>query len=124
MPPWGFDDQTFLFDRLDNNGKYPPSIAMVCAQNLNAAKSKCDRNILWMDGMHICPETMAARHSASLACLLACVYNKPHSVNNEHEYENALRSCERDCNEQQQTKIPLKVCVIVFLMNTYVFAQS
>ena len=108
LSPSGFDSEgwTFLFDRLSNNDEYPPSIPMVCAnKTLNADKSSCDRNILWLDGMHLCAETLAARHSASLACLLGCVYNKRGSVDEENE--SVPRECERDCNEQFMSVMPV-----------------
>ena len=102
-----FEDEgkTFLFDRLFDGGEFSPSISMVCAnRDLMNNKSMCDRNILWMDGMHICPETMAARYGASVACLLGCVYNKPNGGNENDERE--IRECEQECNEQFMSVMP------------------
>lgn len=96
------EGQQFLFDRLNDGGKFSPSISMVCdTRQLTHDGGKCDRNILWMDGMHVCPETMTARYGASIACLLGCVYNGESDKN-----DDLIRECEKECNEQFMSVMP------------------
>ncbi|KAL7453629.1 hypothetical protein ACHAWC_005282 [Mediolabrus comicus] len=106
------EGKTFLHDRLVTGKEWPPSIAMVCSKRawLNTAKAKCHRNYLFSDGMHICPETLAARYGVVVACLLGCVYNgKPGANNDDLQRDEAkLRACERDCNEQFMSVMPVE----------------
>lgn len=53
----------FLYDRLQNGKEWKPSIPMICSdvRSLDSKRQTCDRNFLFSDGMHICPETMATR---------------------------------------------------------------
>ena len=100
---------TFLYDRLQT-GKWPPSIAQVCSERnwLGTEKAKCNRNYLSSDGMHICPETLATRYGVSVACLLGCVYNQKSVVDNQQQHhEINLRACERECNEQFMSVMPV-----------------
>jgi len=102
---------TFLYDRLQNGEEWKPSIAQVCSERnwLGTGKAKCNRNYLISDGMHICPETMATRYGVTVACLLGCVYNRKSSgVDNQQQHdENKLRACERECNEQFMSVMPV-----------------
>ena len=49
--------------------------SVVCSDEPKGGK--CNRNYLFLDGMHICPETLASRFAAGVACLLGCVYVGP-----------------------------------------------
>ncbi|KAL7464876.1 hypothetical protein ACHAXS_005208, partial [Conticribra weissflogii] len=103
-----FDEEieTFLFDRLKTGKKYPPSIAMVCdSRELVVRDSQCKHyNMLWRDGMHICPETMTSRYGAALACLLGCVFNGRVV---EGRDDDAIKDCERECNRQFMSVMPV-----------------
>lgn len=106
------EGKTFLHDRLVTGKQWPPTIAMVCSKRawLNTAKEKCHRNYLFMDGMHLCPETLATRYGVVVACLLGCVYNgKPGANNDDLKRDEAkLRACERECNEQFMSVMPVE----------------
>jgi hypothetical protein len=111
-----------LLDRLQDAGEWPPSIPMVCNDTalLGPERRTCHRNYLFLDGMHVCPETLASRFAAGVACLLGCVYN-----NNERESKAAtranendkgttvlpseenIRACESECNEQFLSVMPV-----------------
>jgi hypothetical protein len=77
---------------------------MVCSDRLKSwigeGKAKCNRNYLFLDGMHICPETLAARYGVAVACVLGCVYNRKSGADGLKHDEIKLRTCERECNEQ------------------------
>ena len=53
--------------------------------------------------MHICPETLASRFGAAVACLLGCIYNRDQLDLNEVN----LRECELECNEQFMCVLPV-----------------
>eukprot|EP00804_Cyclotella_cryptica_P001740 CCRYP_009092-RA/>CCRYP_009092-RA protein AED:0.09 eAED:0.09 QI:75/0.5/1/1/0.5/0.33/3/209/498 len=96
---------SFLYDRLNDGKKWPPSIPMVCSDldSLGKNRDKCNRNYLFRDGMHVCPETITSRYAASLACLMGCVYNG----DNERS-KVGLRSCERECNQLFMSVVPVE----------------
>lgn len=73
---------------------------MVCANKpKDNLASDCKRNQISPDGIHWCVETLGPRYTASIACLLGCVYNeKPLDATPEGSAR--LRKCEQECNEQ------------------------
>ena len=95
---------TFLLDRLNNSDGYPPSIPMVCSdlKSLGETRDKCDRNSLFSDGMHVCPENLSFRYAASLACLVGCVYNR-----NSPENGRNMQGCVKECNYQFMSLVPI-----------------
>jgi len=101
----------FLYDRLNDGGPWSPSIPMVCSdmQSLEIERSKCNRNYLFSDGMHTCPEKLASRYGANLACLLGCIYNgrAGESVEDSSLRETSIRACELDCNRQFMSVMPV-----------------
>jgi len=107
-----FDDEApgFVFDRLKDAGEWAPSIPMVCSDKalLGADRKKCNRNYLFSDGMHTCPESLASRYAAGLACLIGCVYNGRSGNDDDPERESKLRACERECNEQFLSVVPVE----------------
>jgi len=104
------EGQTFLFDRLVSNSEWPASIPMVCADTTllkKYEKKRCDRNYLFSDGMHTCPESLASRFGAALACLLGCVYNRGHHGPRRNTTQEGIRACEKDCNDQFSSVAPV-----------------
>lgn len=104
----------FLLDRLLQT-KWPPSIPMTCAKlpTNDSGRVYCDQNLLFRDGIHICPETLAARIGTGIACLLGCVYNRlpndnyTQSIPDELKMRN-MRSCELQCNRQFMSVVPIQ----------------
>ncbi|KAL3773503.1 hypothetical protein ACHAW5_000500 [Stephanodiscus triporus] len=94
----------FLLDRLDDKVKFPPSAPMICSSAPN--RGKCNRNSLFRDGMHICPETLASRYASGIACVLGCVYNRRRP--NSARVEESIRMCESECNEQFLSVMPVE----------------
>ena len=87
--------------------KWPQSIPMVCANKpLNNMESECHRNKISPDGLHWCVETLGPRYTASISCLLGCVYNEriPESS---PDGLRSLQKCEQDCNEQFMSLKPI-----------------
>jgi len=133
-----FDNEgpTFLLDRLQNVGEWPASISMVCSDtsSLGTERNKCDRNYLYLDGMHTCPETLASRYGVGLACLIGCAYNGRRTTNNSNNgkatnanreedgqtinnnndndnvelHQQNMRACEQECNAQFLSVMPLE----------------
>ena len=110
------ESPSFLFDRLLQTKDWPPSIPMTCAKlpSNDSSRAYCDQNLLFRDGIHICPETLAARISIGIACLLGCVYNRlptdntdTQSIPDELEMRNT-RSCELQCNRQFMSVVPIQ----------------
>ena len=91
----------FFFERLvGGSTSWPQSIPMVCANKpKDNLDSECQRNKISPDGIHWCVETLGPRFTASIACLLGCVYNErpPDST---PEGLASVRKCEKDCNDQ------------------------
>ena len=97
---------TFLFDRLTISGKWPPSKAQVCAEAkfwTNEQGEQCYLNRISVDGSHWCVNSLGARHSASIACLLGCAYNGESDKGIDD-----IRKCEQACNDQFMTINPVK----------------
>ena len=106
----------FLLDRLKSGTAWPPSMAMVCSDTtlLGKNRSKCNRNYLFSDGMHICPERLASRWAAGIACLIGCAHNRKNAeqyaddiVADTSNNQRGIRACERECNEQFLSVIPI-----------------
>eukprot|EP00581_Thalassiosira_minuscula_P016975 CAMPEP_0183715720 /NCGR_PEP_ID=MMETSP0737-20130205/9836_1 /TAXON_ID=385413 /ORGANISM="Thalassiosira miniscula, Strain CCMP1093" /LENGTH=630 /DNA_ID=CAMNT_0025944851 /DNA_START=119 /DNA_END=2011 /DNA_ORIENTATION=+ len=130
-------EMAFAQDRLKQRF-FAPSIPMVCG-DMTSVESKdrkdCNRNFLFKDGQHICPETLASRYAVGVACLLGCVYNgrtiqdahnnaydhdddyddttnTSTSTNNRVYYDRKrinrkIRACERECNDQFLSVVPI-----------------
>ena len=96
---------TFFFDRLKGQGKWPPSKAQVCVSQKfwsNDRGEQCHLNRISVDGSHWCVNSLGARHSASIACLLGCVFNGDGKKDN-----NEMRRCERRCNDRFMSVVPV-----------------
>lgn len=74
--------------------KWPPSHAQVCSSLPSNEAEDCPGVKISPDGMHWCVETFGARFTASIACLLGCVYNVARPT---HE---GVKMCEQRCNDQ------------------------
>lgn len=111
---WEVSGKDFLLKRLSAEAYWAPSIAMVCAEptfpTVNAKNQKvedCVRSKISRDGAHWCVETIGSRYSASIACLLGCVYNgREPSIGRKEDIE-MMRQCERLCNNQFQSIDPV-----------------
>eukprot|EP00581_Thalassiosira_minuscula_P011811 CAMPEP_0183722994 /NCGR_PEP_ID=MMETSP0737-20130205/14760_1 /TAXON_ID=385413 /ORGANISM="Thalassiosira miniscula, Strain CCMP1093" /LENGTH=586 /DNA_ID=CAMNT_0025953243 /DNA_START=506 /DNA_END=2263 /DNA_ORIENTATION=- len=125
---WERTGSEFLLHRMYPDRQYAPSISMVCGQTLDRWSSRnatppygraCLPNMISRDGMHWCVESLGPRYSASVACLLGCVYN--HNGGTMYPTEEAnddganveglgledIRVCERECNEQFMSLVPV-----------------
>lgn len=107
-----FDSEgpSFLFDRLKDGGEWSPSVSMVCSdtESLGTSRRTCNRNILFKDGMHVCPEKLAGRYAAGLACLIGCAHNGAVGDTNSTTPESEVRTCEKECNEQFMSVLPVE----------------
>lgn len=96
---------TFLFDRLKDGQQFSASIPMVCSdlESLGVSRDKCNRNYLFSDGMHVCPERLSFRYGVGLACLIGCVYNR----DDDDPGQDGIRGCERECNDLFMSVVPI-----------------
>lgn len=92
----GMDTQSNATYGLDRLGcaMFGPSIAMACAQTVKPGSCRCDRNVVSLDGLHWCMETIAGRVMAGFACLLQC------SLSTYDDKKSHFGSCQQRCNEQ------------------------
>ena len=101
----------------------------VCDMNITADPSQCFFNRFSRDGMHWCMETIGPRYSASVACLLGCVYNGDLMA----EYTEAsddgktalmwnLRQCEMECNRRYMSLAPVEKSY--FANRTFTYSRS
>lgn len=104
----------FLLDRLNDGAAWSASIPVVChdMESLGTERSKCNRNHLFLDGMHVCPERVAARYAAGVACLIGCAHNekegKGDTAKDRLLPEKEMRACEKSCNEQFMSVMPVE----------------
>jgi len=90
-----FDSQVEALMERVPYGTWPPSFAQVCANRTLMDDGNCPRNRLSPDGMHWCMESVGARYTASVACLLGCIYNGDARPGHDE-----AKDCEQKCNEQ------------------------
>jgi hypothetical protein len=128
---WESEGPFFLLQRLEmTQWKFNPSIPMVCdtppicdprvvllpngtaftidnlcVMNISADPFQCFFNRFSRDGMHWCMETIGPRFSASVACLLGCIYNG--DVGNQPDVSNDVRRCEMECNQRFMSLLPV-----------------
>lgn len=107
---WQLKDSDFLFKRLSAESFWAPSISMVCAdKTFETTNDKgqtvddCIRSKISRDGIHWCVEYLGPRYSASVACLLGCVYN----TGEKSPGQKSLRQCEKACNDQFMSISPV-----------------
>ena len=104
------DNDSYMLLRLNPRYaiKFPVSVAHACATLPRGRRNyNCDRNVLTSDGMHPCMETVGARLSAGVACLLACVYNHNDTLLDTNPDASFVRQCEEDCNNRFMTLKPV-----------------
>ena len=77
-------------------GKLCLHMPSICAEYADE-NTKCLRNFISYDDMHWCTETIGARWSAGIACLLGCALNK---CEGQVKTEASRSLCQNRCNEQ------------------------
>jgi len=115
MDGWEKEGTDFLLHRYSPDQQYAPSIPMVCghpldswsAKNETPPKGPCLYNMISRDGMHWCIESLGPRYSASIACLLGCVYNGKHPDDITTKNVANVRQCEQECNDQLMSLVPV-----------------
>mmetsp|Transcript_24286 Transcript_24286/g.26084 ORF Transcript_24286/g.26084 Transcript_24286/m.26084 type:complete len:544 (-) Transcript_24286:3431-5062(-) len=80
--------------------RFPPSIAMSCVHQVNKGSCTCTRNMLSIDGMHWCMETLGGRIIAMFACLLQCSLLPQENNSNNDDKIKIFRGCQTSCNDQ------------------------
>mmetsp|Transcript_28000 Transcript_28000/g.51645 ORF Transcript_28000/g.51645 Transcript_28000/m.51645 type:complete len:486 (-) Transcript_28000:66-1523(-) len=107
---WEQAGADFLLNRLNDKGKWSPSIPMICSDtSYGNKKDACLPNKISRDGTHWCMNTVGPRYVASIACLLGCIYNgkeQYYALYND-TLRSSLRSCEQECNDQFMSIVPV-----------------
>jgi len=80
--------------------RYNMRIAQVCAERVTSGSKSCKKNLLSLDGMHLCMKTISGRLFAGLSCIISCLFNK-----NTSRYDR--RTCSKKCNEDFMSLKPL-----------------
>ena len=111
----GSDDSIF-FQRLRPDCTSPTScwarkVPMYCAERVPNNSKSCLANSLFQDGMHMCVERMGPRINGVLACLTACVYERPKMPNGRTPMP--LEHCEKVCNDRFMTVNPISASDIL-----------
>lgn len=85
--------------------RYPPSIAMICTDPVKPGECQCNRNMISIDGLHWCMETVGGRTVAAIACLLQCAVQPNTDDSN-------IQACQRSCNDRfMSTLIPVDTLI-------------
>jgi len=104
---YNISNSTYWMDRLQG-GRFPPSVAHICAERIESPSRECTRNAYSLDGMHLCMNTIGSRFSAAVACLLGCSYNGNLITNVEINTTNiGLNHCSSTCNQQYMSLHPI-----------------
>ena len=84
-------------------GKLCLHMPVICAKYADE-NTNCIRNYISFDDMHWCTETIGARWSAGIACLLGCALN---SCKGQNTTPATISTCEAKCNKQFMTLSPV-----------------
>jgi hypothetical protein len=108
-PTSSSNNSNYTLARLSGS-KFPPSIAMACSKAVAEGSKSCQRNMLTIDGMHWCMESIGGRVVAAIACLLQCSLLQvepkaaaPSASTSSSEISprpKQLSACEDRCNQQ------------------------
>jgi hypothetical protein len=95
----GLDENEVYAARLPKiSSGWGPLISMVCRHRLLRNKIRCWPNKLTSDGMHWCPEALAARSNAVVACIMTCYFDPSIELR---------KLCTSTCNDDFQTLKPV-----------------
>ena len=83
--------RNYTLARLGCMKKYPPSLAMICTDVVPEGSCTCKRNMISIDGLHWCMESVGGRTIASIGCLLQCPLLSSTT---------RIKECEKTCNQK------------------------
>ena len=98
-------DGNYTLERLTCNKKYNPSIAMICA-SMPDSSCGCTMNMISMDGMHWCMESVGGRFVGGISCLLQCSLIMDDIDQSAEETilpgskQQLIEKCQQRCNDQ------------------------
>jgi hypothetical protein len=104
-------NQTYANYTLERLGckRFSPSLAVACATLEHRSKCECVRNMISVDGIHWCLESLGGRVVAATACLLQCSLLTVPDLefnsmgdNSSHRpmTKEIQRQCEQRCNDE------------------------
>jgi hypothetical protein len=86
--------------------RWSPVVSQICGILVPRDSPFCSPNLFSVDGMHWCPNAVAARMNAALACLIGCWYNNKdnHAAATVHVLRSSdddqQRQCAHECNSR------------------------
>jgi hypothetical protein len=96
--------------RYDPRAVFRKHIGQVCGSIVPNHTASCDRNMIFVDGLHFCPSTFAGRITGGLACLVECAEldrnTQPRHPDGDEQLL-LLRKCERTCNDKYMSLEPI-----------------
>ena len=92
-----------------------PAAAHVCAgpmfelrgQSLNF--TLCDKNVISLDGIHLCPNAFGGRMVAATGCLLQCLYPDSNGGASRPTEHVDVLECQKECNSKFMTLRPINI---------------
>lgn len=93
------------------------TVAQKCSNLVPPGTPSCLPNLFSVDGMHWCPNTMAGRMNAAIACLTGCRYNDNDNAENANEgntnaQKQKERQCAAECNDRYMSLQKLRYDVV------------
>ena len=106
LPDWELlDDASLLFQRIKFCIKDGCNhMTTICSERVSET-SNCIRNFISFDDTHWCTETIGARFSAGVACLLACAFESCGGEGSKSV--ESMSACETKCNNQFMALNPI-----------------
>ena len=101
------DDISVIFQPLEKECSGQCIRMPIYCSEYNDTTGTCKPNLITADDVHWCTETIGARFSAGIACLLGCAFNKCSTTGAVNKSAESLALCEKRCNDQFMALSPV-----------------
>jgi hypothetical protein len=93
-------DEIFNLRLITPGRSFYPIQAMICRHKVPGSQGWCFPNMISSDGMHWCPQPLAPRYSAAIACIIYCTLEP-------YKSDERPQACAKRCNEDYQSLKPV-----------------